>query len=250
VEDFKSLQNNNFNLKASELLPNIFEHMDATGLTSEEKEIYAQIKAWDFYSEIDQLAPSIWDLWWEKLYDQVWDEFENDDLALDTPFIYQTIYLLKNNPEDQFMDIVSTPETETAKDLFLITFKASAKELLDWKAKNGNYNWSEYKGTFTGHLLQALPAFSRFDIPIGGDYNTVNAASKNHGPSWRMIVEMSTPPRALGIYPGGQSGNPGSKYYDNFIDDWAAGNYHELLFMQDNTTNSQIMATQTLTPKK
>jgi penicillin amidase len=63
-----------------------------------------------------------------------------------------------------------------------------------------------------------------------------------------MIVEMSSPPKALGIYPGGQSGNPGSQYYDNFIDDWAIGNYHELLFMQNATATNQVMSTQTLIP--
>ncbi len=103
---------------------------------------------------------------------------------------------------------------------------------------------------FVGHLLQALPAFSRLNIPIGGDSNAVNAMSKNHGPSWRMIVEMTSPPTALGIYPGGQSGNPGSKYYDNFIDDWAAGKYLELLFMQDQNKTEGIISTQTLTPKQ
>jgi penicillin amidase len=29
----------------------------------------------------------------------------------------------------------------------------------------------------------------------------------------------------VGIYPGGQSGNPGSKFYDNFIPIWAKGGY-------------------------
>ena len=47
-----------------------------------------------------------------------------------------------------------------------------------------------------------------------------------------MIVEMSKPPKAFGIYPGGQSGNPGSKHYDNFIDDWAKGEYYQLEFLQ------------------
>ena len=82
----------------------------------------------------------------------------------------------------------------------------------------------------------------------GYDRNIVNATSATHGPSWRMIVEMSSPPKALGIYPGGQSGNPGSLYYDNFIDDWAVGKYHELHFMQDKTVTKKIIATQTLTP--
>ena len=90
----------------------------------------------------------------------------------------------------------------------------------------------------------------RFDIPIGGDYNTVNAASKNHGPSWRMIVEMTSPPTGYGIYPGGQSGNPGSKYYDNLIDPWASGDYINLLFMQDEQDLTDIMASQKLIPQQ
>jgi penicillin amidase len=78
----------------------------------------------------------------------------------------------------------------------------------------------------------------------------VNAASKNHGPSWRMIVEMTSPPTALGVYPGGQSGNPGSKYYDNFIDKWTVGEYYKLLFMQNESDTKDIMATQKLSPKR
>ncbi|MDO5978765.1 penicillin acylase family protein [Flavivirga spongiicola] len=249
IQDFKDLQNNNFNLKASELLPHMIEHLNTSQLTPEELEILNTIKSWNFYSETDQIAPSIWDAWWTKLYPLVWDEFNVDSVALETPFTYQTINMLKNNPNDSFMDIVETPEKETANDLFLITFKEAVKELTDWKAEYGNYNWQGYKGTFVGHLLQALPAFSRLDLPIGGDRNTVNAADVNHGPSWRMIVEMSSPPKAIGIYPGGQSGNPGSKYYDNFIDKWAIGEYFDILFMQNQNNNNGIIATQTLKSK-
>jgi len=250
VEDFKALHNNNYNLKASELLPHIFKTMDVSSLTSEEQELYNQIKSWDFDSDINAVAPSIWLAWWSELYSLTWDEYDVKDVALDKPFEYQTIHMLKHNPNDDFMDILETPERETSKDLFLISFKEASKTILKFKADHGNYLYKDYKATFVGHLLKALPAFSRFNIPIGGDRNTVNAADKNHGPSWRMIVEMSTPPKALGIYPGGQSGNPGSTYYDNMIDDWAVGKYYELLFMQNETTTDKIMSTQTLTPSK
>ena len=41
---------------------------------------------------------------------------------------------------------------------------------------------------------------------------------------------------AYGIYPGGQSGYPGSKNYDNMIDDWVNGKSY-LLSFSDNPNN-------------
>ena len=248
VQDFKDLQNNNYNLKAAELMPYMLDTMDISNLTSQEKEIYNFAKEWQYNNDMDEIGPSIWSAWWSILYSMVWDEFNVEATALDAPFTYQTIYLLKNKGDDSFMDILETTEKETAKDLFKLSFSKAVEKLNKWRTKNGNFNWVAYKGTYVGHLLQALPAFSRFDIPIGGGRNIVNATSENWGPSWRMIVEMTSPPTALGIYPGGQSGNPGSKYYDNFIDDWAEGKYHQLNFLQSNEATEAIIGTQTLIP--
>jgi penicillin amidase len=250
VQDFKDLQNNNYNLKAAELMPFMLGNMDISNLTTQEKEFYDIAKKWQFNNDMEEIGPSIWEAWWNALYTMVWDEFDIKATALNTPFAYQTIYLLKNKGDDSFMDIIKTKEKETATDLFRLSFHEAAEKLNNWKTKNGNLNWVNYKGTFAGHLLQALPAFSRFDIPIGGGRSIVNATSENWGPSWRMIVEMTSPPTALGIYPGGQSGNPGSKYYDNFIDDWAAGKYHSLNFLQTNEATEAIIGTQILIPSK
>lgn len=249
VQDFKDLHNNNHNLKAEELVPYMLEHMDTSSLSEDEKAIYQEISTWSFNNDSNEVGPSIWRQWYSKLYSMLWDELNVEDMALTSPYTYQTIYLLKHHGNHEFMDIVATEDkTETAKDLFLLAFKEAAERLKEIKERDGNYTWASYKSTHVDHLLQGLPAFSRFDIPIGGDRNIVNATSEDHGPSWRMIVEMSDPPTALGIYPGGQSGNPGSKYYDNFIDDWAEGKYHSLHFLQSNKTTSAIIGTQTLTP--
>ncbi|MBT8393935.1 MAG: penicillin acylase family protein, partial [Bacteroidia bacterium] len=249
IQDFKDLQNNNYNLLAAEMLPYMLEKMDTSNLSEYEKQLLEILKQWDYSYTIDEAGPGRWDSWWYRLCNITWDEFKVENTAMDRPFDYQTTYMLRHKGDDPFMDIADTPEKETAKDLFLISFKETAKAYKEWEAENGTFNWNKEKGVFIGHLLQALPAFSRFDIPIGGDGNAVNAVKKNHGPSWRMIVEMSSPPKALGIYPGGQSGNPGSKYYDNLIDDWAAGKYLDLLFIQDKNNPNGIISTQTLIPE-
>ena len=49
-----------------------------------------------------------------------------------------------------------------------------------------------------------------------------------------MVVELGEPTQAYGIYPGGQNGNPGSPYYDDFVDTWAKGKYDTLWVMKPN----------------
>ena len=46
-----------------------------------------------------------------------------------------------------------------------------------------------------------------------------------------MVVALGDTIEAYGVYPGGQSGNPASPYYDNMIEDWANMNYYHLDFM-------------------
>jgi len=74
--------------------------------------------------------------------------------------------------------------------------------------------------------------FAKTGLNMGGSGNIINAMTHNHGPSWRMIVHLSTVTEAYGVFPGGQSGNPGSKYYDNFVDTWTKGEYYPLWVMK------------------
>ena len=182
VADFKALQNNNYNLKASELVPYMLSQMDTSSLSDEEKGVYKEISAWTFNNDINEVGPSIWTLWYGHLEEMLWDEFNDEQVALTTPYTYQTIHLLKTQGNHAFMDIVATEDKiENASDLFLFAFKEAVKNLSAYKTEKGDYTWGDYKGTYVGHLLQGLPAFSRFDIPIGGGRNIVNATSKNHG---------------------------------------------------------------------
>jgi hypothetical protein len=75
-------------------------------------------------------------------------------------------------------------------------------------------------------------------LAIGGSKSTVNALSETNGPSWRMVIELGKNPKGHGVYPGGQSGNPGSQFYDNMIDTWAEGKLYELIYLQSVTEKS------------
>jgi penicillin amidase len=82
------------------------------------------------------------------------------------------------------------------------------------------------------HLARIAP-FGAAGVRAGGCADCVNSLKGGHGPSWRMVVDLSGQPRGYGIYPGGQSGNPGSPHYAEFVADWAAGKHYPLVFLSD-----------------
>lgn len=103
-------------------------------------------------------------------------------------------------------------------------------------------SWARFKSTRIEHLAKLDP-FSRLNIDNSGGEYAINAVKKDHGPSWRMIVQLTKNTEAYGIYPGGQSGNPGSVYYDNFVDNWANGKYYPLWMMaKDEETDKRVKA--------
>ena len=70
-------------------------------------------------------------------------------------------------------------------------------------------------------------------IKAGGGRDIVNAHSRTHGPSWRMVVSLEkSGVKAWATYPGGQSGNPGSPHYINMLGRWLEGQYFTLNFLK------------------
>jgi penicillin amidase len=65
-----------------------------------------------------------------------------------------------------------------------------------------------------------------------------------------MVVELDpNGTKAWGVYPGSQTGNPGSPLYGHMIDRWASGNYYELLFGDNISSSDKIIFTQKMQPK-
>ncbi|MFW5659271.1 MAG: penicillin acylase family protein, partial [Bacteroidota bacterium] len=101
--------------------------------------------------------------------------------------------------------------------------------------------------------LTRLAPFTRDSLGVGGCPDCVNATKAHNGPSWRMVVAPHPDPkrfRAYGIYPGGQSGNPGSPYYDNFVKTWASGELDELLFLRAAKRRKGVVSVTRLQPEE
>ena len=136
----------------------------------------------------------------------------------------------------KFIDNINTPQKETLFDVVTAALKKASIELKKEEAE-GKLEWTKFKNPTIYHLIKTLEPFARKGLNVGGYGNIINAVTHSHGPSWRMIVHLTTPTEAYGVYPGGQSGNPGSKYYDNTVDTWANGKYNQLWYMREGDKN-------------
>jgi penicillin amidase len=65
-----------------------------------------------------------------------------------------------------------------------------------------------------------------------------------------MVVELGKKPKGHGVYPGGQSGNPGSPFYDNMIDTWADGKLYDLYLMSSAADTSGKIISHLIISKK
>lgn len=229
VKDMQQMQTNNYNVFAEMALPLLLNNIAERNLSQDESYYLRKLKNWNLTNNVNEEGPTIFNLWWKSLDSLVFhDEFSKTTLPLKQPEESTLLEALLRDSAFKFVDDITTPKVEKLPDLVLIAFKAIYPQLQKADSEQ-SLAWGAYKATGIKHLLR-LPALSRLNLPIGGGQNVINATTENHGPSWRMIVQLSDKIDAYGVYPGGQSGNPGSKYYDSFINDWAAGNYYSLLF--------------------
>jgi penicillin amidase len=184
----------------------------------------------------------------------LWDELRVDSTT-QTPIPTDMITAaLVSQPDNVWWDDRRTPVVETRDALFATALETALDNVIkQYGEPSDKWRWDAVRFANINHLLRLKP-FSRLNVPVQGGSATLWPSTGNgqHGPSWRMVVEMGPTVRGWGTYPGGQSGNPFSSRYDNRVDQWSRG---ELDTLRVPTTESQLTQAQqrarlVLTPKR
>lgn len=235
VDSLRALQNDNYHVDARRVLPRLLASLASDDSIRRSTE-YDVLERWNYRNDADAVGASIFENWLDDLLIGVWgDDFPAEAQML-YPSLDRTFEMINNEPNAKWFDRVDTPDTvETIDDIICKSFKTAMAKMRErfGELSTRNWAWSKVKQTRIRHLVPNFTSFGRAEVINGGGSGVVNATTGTHGPSWRMVVQLDADwPAAYGIYPGGQSGNPGSKYYDNMIDRWAAGQLDTLLFMK------------------
>lgn len=239
-EDMKRLQNNYFNSLAEDARSILLQYVKENDLDAAAKKYLDIVRNWDLMASPESQGQTVYQCWWDSLEAEIWkDELERIKPMASWPEEQTTMELLKKDSALKFINNVNTPQQETLYDVVTAALKKAAASLAK-KEEAGKLEWAKFKEPTVYHLLkESLLPFARRNLNIGGAGNIVNAVTKSHGPSWRMVVQLTDQTEAYGVYPGGQSGNPGSKYYDDYIDNWVAGKYNKLWFMKEGDRSSK-----------
>jgi penicillin amidase len=188
------------------------------------------LASWDRRYGRNSEAPVLFEAAMGALTGRVWDELPADVAPGSSAFI-----ALLDDPAGAWWDVRATPGRIERRDDVLAGALASAYDATVRRLgppEAGGWRWSRVHRVGIWHLLH-LPALSALDIPVEGGPSTISPSSVTgggEGSSWRMVVELGPSVRAWGTYPGGESGNPASRRYDDRLPSWIRGELAELRF--------------------
>lgn len=255
--DMQRMQNDTHDFLAGLIVPKLLDALQAQPLTPQESSARTLLSGWDDDMSTNSAAATIWMRFWTQY---VYDTFQPWWSAKAVPQQSDSALTLAPNRATSMTTILGEDlEAWTVNDpsnagLALpdgtqryaprIMRQAFAEAVAALAKHLGN---DPTAWTWGSIHFRAIPSLAQIDglgygpVPAPGDERTIDAAdgggnldgagvTATAGPSWRLVVDWGQPGgQAYGVYPGGQSENPLSPWYENQISHWWNGQYYPLL---------------------
>lgn len=237
---FARMQADVVSLAARNLLPRM---VAIQGRSIEAGEVLKWLAAWDGAMSVERPEPLIFTAWTRELARAIYaDELESAFRGAwrqRAPFLEDV--LADRNAESRWCDNVRTARTETCDEVLATSLEMALADLRKRYGKDASgWKWGEAHEARLRHrpFSRSVGLRSYFDItaPSGGDGYTINRGdmdfsddadpyANRHASSLRAIYDLADPQASVFILPGGQSGNPFSAHYRDFMPLWARGEY-------------------------
>ncbi|HVS48831.1 MAG TPA: penicillin acylase family protein, partial [Candidatus Dormibacteraeota bacterium] len=243
--DMMALQTDTRDYLASEIVPILLHAIPS----SPSKDL---LMSWDYGMEINSPAATIWWTFWQTYIAQSFDPWwkakkvtvNRSELngALGQDLEAMTIAGTTVCPPGGCQPGALTAAVNKA---FRTTVATLTNQLGSDPSK---WTWGKVHQRVIQNLAQ-ITGLNYGPRPDRGDANTPLAAPdfpSTHGPSWRMVVDWGAG-TFQAIYPGGQSENPASQWYENRVDKWFNGQYADML-TADQAASSSGSKTWSLKP--
>ncbi len=229
VEDFQRLQHDETSLPAREIVALLRELPEGGPADAR-----ALLNDWDFVLDSDAAAAALFEIWLPRLlakyvHSQVPPAAQQ--LVADNLTVTTMLRGLAGISEAERRFVMLESLEEAA---------AAAKQRLG--ADLAAWRWGDLHTISFRHPLANTAAraavFNRGPIERGGDAYTPNATpgsdfKQSNGASYRHVLDLADWDRSTFTSTPGQSGQPGSPFYDNLAPKWGAGEYAPLVFTRE-----------------
>jgi penicillin G amidase len=240
---FAAVQNNLADPLAKRIMPKLRAALHGAKLTAQQQQAASLLNDWSGAMTASSPGAALWWTFWTDYLSAVfqpwWDRaavpVRKDRAGLRvSPLQFSLDEVLENwTLTDPHNATFTAPggHRRTAPGVMRTAFATAVGHLArKLGGAPSSWTWGRLHSRQFPSLTQA-DALGYGPRAAGGDDWTVNAADGNpvseQGPSWRMIVRWTGPGAAAGesIYPGGQSENPASPWYEDQVADWWNGRY-------------------------
>ncbi len=229
--DFIQIQNDIMNQHAALALPYMLRHLRDTNLGTREKTLREALRQWDFLERAKSIEPSVFEAWWWQIDSLLWHDLKTDERPL-YPRKARTIWFFKQWEENKEKYQAWLKPYAGLDDLVTSAYQNAIHDLEEnYGDDTSQWLWSAVQKTQLNHVAK-FPGFSTEVVMDGGRYS-VMANSGNHGPAWKLVVEMGPTPRAWSQFPGGETGNPLDPEYDKFVHAWSRGEMRNVQYWKD-----------------
>lgn len=211
------------------------------------------LRDWDGTMARDRPEPLIFTAWLRAFNKSVYADELGDDFRgfwrLRPRFIKRVL-----TEQPHWCDRRTTHPVETCDALLAASLSATLDQLTRSFGTDDVRAWqwgARHMARFAHPIFGRLAAVSfiaNLEIPSdGGDFTINRGATRPgndqsphahiHGPGYRAIYDLKTPDRSFYVIATGQSGNPLSKHYRDFLKSWRDVDYVQL-----NETKAQLKA--------
>jgi penicillin amidase len=256
VESFKAIQNDVFSKKAELVLPLL---QGIKGAEEQLKDALDMLQKWDFFMDSGK-EPALYSTFMNILHEEVFqDELNNDFESFDILFRRKDAGMLRilSESEADWFDDQETEETETREDILERALHRAYRRL-DWLyGSPDNWDWSQMNAVRFQHVLGKQFLFRFFNLgsfpsegsPFAVKVNYRTLKKSSWSASYRQIIDLSDWDRSVCVITSGQSGHFMSRFYDNQVKTYLAGDYHPMIYSRENVERNAFR-TRRLLPRK
>jgi penicillin G amidase len=245
VQDMEALQSDVVSLPARDLQRLLRQAVDRDSTVGNDPRrlIAEMLLRWDCSLRADSPEATVYEFWAAELRSAMTARV----VPAQAQKIFGELSLGKvlqelSNPQNDLFG--NDPRASRDATLFATLDQARLRLIARQGADINSWTWGKLHRMKFQHPLDSVPSvaalFDRGPMSRSGDLDVVQATEfvddsfdQIYGASYRQIFDLDDWDRSLGINVPGQSGQPGSKHYDDLLPLWNEGKYFPLAYTKD-----------------